>query len=496
MEYDFNPYDEMPTPWEESQEEQQQAMQPLLGDWYCEAGGKPLSGASVPQRAERSGEAALSGNTGIQTSNTLPWQVSGGVDYLEVTCWGHYESVYGEFDRLLDEAWQNAASGKGKRSVPVLGATLVVREKGFRWGRTFFHYVCEYDGITYALRRASSGGEYVAKVQISSLKLMRDGHWAAWNQAVATLKALGVVVGRTHVTRIDLCLDLPGIDVTPFVEAIMGGCYVGRATATQFWKKADGQWNGVGVGSRKNDSVYFRVYDKIDELKNNAKDAELKRYVLIERRWGVEPEKAARAEFQVGGGWLKKKWSECSTVEEVFGKLGAIMEYLTTTFFRITETEVDRENNNQSKAATSSLWSETVVNGFKSWIDQEAVELIRAEKKPVDRSKAGKRLVSAALSVAALTPGAVRNTQSLMQHTVNALARWLPENESEWLDKLQRKIDDYEASGATNVFSFDETDDAEFGSYRVMVEDVPSYHIGVRRAFVSSPTLEVEQVPF
>ncbi len=75
----------------------------------------------------------------------------------------------------------------------------------------------------------------------------------------------------------------------------------------------------------------------------------MKRAIMIERRWGSLPDNATRCEFQVRGVWLKAKYSNCRTVEEVFAALDGLTEYLVTGFFRLVDGPVDRANKNQQR---------------------------------------------------------------------------------------------------------------------------------------------------
>lgn len=411
--------------WAESyateQAQYRQAMQSEA--WW--ASGAAVALASGTQRAGR-GEAAGPGNTATDTSKPLErWCVTGGVDLLEVSIFGWFR----DFDKLAKtlEAGRCAAMTKtASRRVDVASASLYLREKGHRWGNTFLSWVGEYDGITISIGRPSKSKRVpVAKVQIGSLKLMRDGHRAAWAHALRILDGLGIVVDRATVARIDLCADLPHVDCAGYVQAVLERRYVTRLKSqSAFYRAEDHGWTGVGIGKRGR--VFLRLYDKVREIDDKSgPEREAKLFVLQERRWGGACVKATRAEFQIGGQWLRDRWNHCATVEEVFDRLASITEYLVTDYFRLTTYEPDRENNNQNLAPASPEW-QAVVEAFQ-WTEEEIMELQPLEVKPVDRKRFDERLKNAALALAkSLGPGVVYDATTFVQGVVDSLVRTMP----------------------------------------------------------------------
>ncbi len=454
------PGDVLREEWLEALEAQQEAMEGPIGRWWLDGRvAEQRAAASGPERAAERSE-AVPGNTAIQSSNEVDcqWQVSGGVDYLEVTVWGWHRACYDESMELLEAARVSQHQTRDGGYVEVQGATLIVRERGHRWGSTFFPWVADYDGITFSFARKDQGKKcFQAKVQIGSLKLMRDGHRAAWAQAVRILEEVGIVVDRTNVARIDLCVDLPGVSVDPFCDAVYGKEVISRIKSqVAFYRKHTGEWSGCAVGTRA--SVHLRIYDKIEELKTRSvAERTAKEYVLIERRWGVMPEKATRVEFQIKGEWLKRKWKDCAQIGEVFDKLGGISEYLFRQYFRLVDGEVDRENKNQSKTVTLELWEKVTAMQLE-WVGRVAIPLAKMEKKPVDRSRQVKRFFSSALAVAATHPNRGTSRQDFLQLMLETLVREMGADQ-DWLKKVEKKFDQLIADGSAGVFSYEEVDE-------------------------------------
>jgi hypothetical protein len=374
---------------------------------------------------------------------------------LESTIYGSFDPSYTARESAFEAAREAAASRVGDAVVEVDGAALLFQARGHRWGAGFFSWVCEYDGIRYSLAKSSQSNKCpVAKIQISSLKLTRDGVIVAWQQALRTLKHLGVIVYSNTLYRLDACLDLPGVDVGLFCEAISHGEVISRVKSqASFNKSAKGEWQGCAIGNRKGVRIVF--YDKIEELKAHPGiESEAKREVLIQQRWGVAPERATRVEFQIRGEWLRQRYQGLRSVEDVLGRLADVVAFLATGFFRIVDGEVDRDNNNQSRAEVSPMWNR-VIEGFCDWAGGDAAQLIKVEKKPANREKAIKRLLSSAVSVAAFSPGYVCSRETFLQRVIDELVHALP-SEEELIKKLWVKQDVLDAKGVFGVFTFDD----------------------------------------
>jgi hypothetical protein len=228
LEVDQDMFQQQTQDWQESyaaeREQHREATQSK--EWW--ATGAAAAPSSGPERAGRGG-AAGPGNTATDTSNpTECWHVTGGVDLLEVSIFGWFRD-FNQLSKALEAGRCAAMTKTASRRVDVAAASLYMREKGHRWGNTFMSWVGEYDGITISIGRPSKSKRVaIAKVQIGSLKLMRDGHRAAWAHALRILEGLGIVVERATVARIDVCADLAHVDCAKYVEAVLERRYVTR----------------------------------------------------------------------------------------------------------------------------------------------------------------------------------------------------------------------------------------------------------------------------
>jgi hypothetical protein len=354
----------------------------------------------------------------------------GGIDGLEVAVIGRLdrgesggEDVYLETAARLEAARVSVTEGQRDAFVEVMGATLAVGARGAMWGDTWFQWFCEYDGIQVALVRPESKGSFVAKVQIRSLKLSRDGVELSWRQAKRLLETLGVIVESTSVYQVDACVDLPGVKVDPFCESLVNRECVTRMKArSQGRRRANGAWQGACIGNRQ--GLYVRFYNKSHELdERSGMESDAKRAALVEGRWGRDCEDVTRVELAMRGSWMRKHYENCTTVEQVIENLPAIIDKVVTEFFRIVDGPVDRDNNNQQRAKLSSLWVD-VCEVFRA-VFGPGFDLQRKKVSAfkVNVEHAGRRLISAAKAYcAACGPDVVKSQATALRAIINKVS--------------------------------------------------------------------------
>ena len=358
-------------------------------------------------------------------------EARGGIDWLEFTVEGEFreegEDHAGYVATCADLERARVAATEGVRDSPVevMGATFLVSARGAMWGDTFFQWFAESDGIQYGLAKPSSRGSFVAKVRVSSVRLMRDGGDVCFAEALRVLDAVGVVVRSCKLYRVDVCLDLPGATVDAYCEALIKREVITRMKAkVHTHYNADGTWQGCSTGNRK--GVYVNVYDKSVELEEKGGfEAEVKRHLLVDR-WGGDFDHVARVEFQIRGEWIRQRWDGVVSVSEVLAKLPGVVSYLVSQYFRIVDGPVDRENNNQQRAEVSPLWLR-VVNGFVS-VFGEGVELVKRTRAAFKvNAEHAKRMMVAAVKrfAACLGPDVATSQRAVLSSVVNTIS-------SEW----------------------------------------------------------------
>lgn len=339
-----------------------------------------------PSEAEKRTPSA-NGNTHSQvvTPTPYPQEYAGGVDKLEVIIYGNFGEGHARLCSELAVLKENASSKQGNRMYPVMGATLAVQHYGHGYQRNVvqFEYVLEADGMKISLAARENKPGIVAKVEIGSLRLTRDGLEEAWNAARRLLEELQIVYSRSRVFRVDECFDMTGIHVNEFGRAIDKGEVLTRMKAEPMIKKdMKGNYQTIRVGSRKRITV--QAYDKLAELEsekyqNQRHLADAKYGELLLRRWGHSPDVATRLEFQMMGSYLRQKFNGVDSVEEYIEARPALLKWLLTVFFRLVDGPVDRKNKNQGRVSLSPLW-ETLTGALLEWLGDMDAELERKQK--------------------------------------------------------------------------------------------------------------------
>lgn len=370
--------------------------------------------ADRAQRSEHgpAGQAATqtpaTSNTGVSSSQI---KITGGLDWLDVGCYGHWErELFGrlkiqlEVCRSAAELENEGEEAEGSMFELTPGDWLKVRPSGAKRG-CYYRYVCEsMHGITFYVRDREEYDERTASVyvQIGSLALMLYGHRQAWSIALDHLAKMGFKMKFNLVSRVDLCADLPGVETHSLVEKIVAGQCIRRAKQDQFFR--DGyDYTGYVCGKE----IRMRIYNKLLEVMNNP----VKLAVMKDRRWGGEiPEHATRVEFQLRRDMLKERWN-IQTVDNLFDKLWCIIMDLCFAWFRMTEeviTREDRKHKNHQRYEMSNIWRE-IAEGFLSWMSKPKEP---EEPRQVPKPDAKKDLASAIGSLArfaVLTRTPVRN---------------------------------------------------------------------------------------
>lgn len=245
------------------------------------------------------------------------------------------------------------------------GHTLVISPNGMNPGKSKFSnyaYVASEHGFRYLISgrnlrdTTASGNLYI---MIGSLALMKWGVLNCYTILRHTIEKMGGSFSEEDVTvsRADFCVDLPGVSVEPFYNAVMSGRYVCRAkTFSNFLtdQNPDTEENqsfyrygkrptGFTIGRG---NIICRVYDKLFESRND----EEKTFILQTCRWGGElPTCATRVEFQLRREALRSfsVSGVCFGVRlfrEFLQARGAIMEYLCTRWLRLYSKKIDRSH--------------------------------------------------------------------------------------------------------------------------------------------------------
>lgn len=325
---------------------------------------------------------------------------TGGEDWFEVSLYLKHHR-FEKLTRLLETAKEAAEANRSPADEVHLGKLRAVslRKSAYLGDRITYRWQLQTAGgwLIQLMNRAEPHATLPnGMVRFTSMPLLRFGTRACWAKLLEWMDALDIEVVRACPSRIDLCVDLPGVDFQLYNEPYQNGHYVARAQLSKdHGVEIDFVEHGYGrektsfhVGANRKK---VRVYDKLRETRHQPE----KRALMIARRWEEEPDAATRVEFQLRREALKELGVD--TVEDYFEKRAAIAWKLCTDWFRLTDGPVDRKHPERSQVLP--LWWE-VARAFADWAgDSIEVDLSPLPKGAVDLSHLKKQLYGLAQSV-------------------------------------------------------------------------------------------------
>ena len=287
-------------------------------------------------------------------------------------------------------------------------------------------------------------------VRIGSLPLMQQGHWAMYNRVRSVLASIGFHWGEETVSRSDLCVDMPGVEIERLTGALRDGCNIRRAK--DYHPHVTGEeWLGLSVGSRKS-PLQLRLYEKLKELKLTRDTAKLE--VLVATRYGGEmPEVASRVEIQLRRDELWKRW-QVNGFKDLCSKAVAITDWCTSDWLRLVTDRPDKENKNHQRAVNRPEWDK-VCKSFAYVFGQVGqVEVKRFASVPRSKElfQQGKGVFSSALAAMGKIPESraefVKMVAELLQEEVS----------EEDVKRVGEKRREYEARQVCKKVEFGEED--------------------------------------
>jgi hypothetical protein len=220
-------------------------------------------------------------------------------------------------------------------------------------GGPYYEFVLTNEklGIEILIAGKPSLGPFCANVRFTlhgRFFLQHGDARSGYELVKRVVEELGGQITRSEVSRVDIALDLPGVDISEFLVPYEAGHFVKKPkTTTTYVSDCENLYFGK-AGSQ----IRCCIYDKLCEARGKG-TLEQMRY----RRWGgVIPDSATRVEYRVRRQALKTRG--ISSVEDLFEKEGDLLESLTTKWLRFTAGPVDRAHNNQQRAETLPLWAE------------------------------------------------------------------------------------------------------------------------------------------
>lgn len=303
--------------------------------------------------------------------------ITGSEDWLTVNFHVNH-SHFEELAKSLDDAQRAAAVGDSKNDeIQVGDVRFMVASRGAKQGRgdksiyMRWRLVSEY-GLVLLLMNMPKAHKTMPNVtaRATSLLLMRFGFHRVWESMQYCIEQLGGVIEKNKLSRVDACVDLPGIPIIDFVEPFSKNWVVSRsrlrsnyAVGTFVNEYLQGKRHtGFTIGKSP---LLCRVYDKLVESQFDIQ----KQAILEATRWGGAPEHATRVEFQIERQKLKQFGID--SVDDWKSKRAEVVHELMTNWLRLTDGPVDRKHADRSNMHP--VWQRTR-EAFFAWCGESTGE--------------------------------------------------------------------------------------------------------------------------
>jgi len=205
---------------------------------------------------------------------------------------------------------------------------------------------------------------------------LRHGARELLLSARSILASQNCIIEEEKLSRVDVCLDLPGVSMDPFVKAVREERYIMRS---RHCREIESFSQTVILGK---EPLSLSIYDRLAFVNSKLNRRELLD-LMKQRRWGgMVPREAVRVEFRLRRAALTRLGID--SPDDYFDRRGDIVAHLCDSAFRFAENPVDRSNTARAKVLP--LWQD-VARGFARWAGQpQGVALQPLPKQPADVS--------------------------------------------------------------------------------------------------------------
>lgn len=248
------------------------------------------------------------------------------IDWLEAPACIKWDEATSKpwFEKLKRS--KGAAQEQGKPVVLTIGDDIVTvaRMGSGRGKESYKDYLLWWNGIKIQLspRQAEIRQQSNAKLEMPGTACLITGAGRGWDFFRRLIKKMGGRVTDQWIRRLDICIDLPGVEFQPIYDLLQAKQFSAKCKGERY--EEDGhKLKQFAIG--KSNRLRVSIYDKLLEMtgKHAADEAE----ALIDRRWnGVIPSHAIRVEFQIGREWfaqfnLKNAEDILKALPRVFAKI-------------------------------------------------------------------------------------------------------------------------------------------------------------------------------
>ena len=284
----------------------------------------PVGSPENPAKPEQ-GQFSNTPPTNYQFTKSEPLE-TGGYDWLELSFYGEWdEKAFLSIAATLDDAKAAAAESGSGFILEMGGQEVLVSPSGAKRGM-YCSWVFEWQGMEIGIVNRSSymANSYNIHLAIRSMACMELGGRVAYDMACDFIKSLGLKIRSNKISRVDVCVDMSGVSTHEIGQAYKDHKFVSRPRKRTYYEEGY-VCTGFDRGSGKR--IKIRVYDKVRELKDSVKN-DLKREILIKKRWGGIVKEATRIEFQLRREAIKD--FDIDSVEEFFKRASEVTKWLTT----------------------------------------------------------------------------------------------------------------------------------------------------------------------
>jgi len=315
------------------------------------------------------------------------------IDTLSVSLWLQW--FHEDFNQVLELAVATARDlDLPCVSVPFGDQEWMVHRKAPKY---FRYHLSSGDVHIFFSKHKEDSAIPNCKIEIGSLTCW-SGTKTAYDSIITRITSHGCNVTKEIVSRVDLCSDFVGMDISKQKFHYQDRwIQYARTFASYFTNR---KLNGVSIGKGER---MLRIYDKVAELKQ--KNATNKQEAF-QKIWGVqsyEEKPVTRVEFQFRREAIKEFSDEnnlfqIDTVAELCEHLQSLWAYGSKIWARHNQDDVDRNNKHQSRAKLSKSWEKVCSVSFG---DQYLVRTIKKTRK--DIKALCQQMTGVALSLVAAT---------------------------------------------------------------------------------------------
>lgn len=437
--------------------------------------------AGVREPAANAGSGAEAGGScspGITDLGIHIPKMGGGEDTAEVNCFGEWTKAEG-FLALLAEKKRAAMESGGWQDAEWNGYRFQVGAKGTpkKGNAPFWPYIVDCGLFKLEVMGVPCCGlgknhhTPNVRVVIGSVTLQQYGGLeSAWKYGVLPVLArLGFTDRKpAKMSRVDLCVDLLGMNLGELSKRLEGGMIVTRARRRAVYSGPDVVCElDTELMDQLIEDGYHEVIDRPPMARYSAGRVETGLYVgqggailfrayrkdieaddvkrqLLMLRLEIDDERnlkgALRLEFQLRRDALFEM--KCDTVEDYFANRAAAVAYLVEKWLRFTDDVPDR--NNPQRTAVSAVWQK-VQEAFKA-VFGTAVACVRVPRGlQLNPGKLVKQAAGCLVAAVAMVRTEVpEKVEELVSEVWSLLEPVFLGNESEghlWIEKCRAKVE-------------------------------------------------------